>query len=913
MFGMDLGNLLVHLTAENSQAVKAFHEYEVLISNTAKTLQPFTKAVKSAFETAAIASMYAVDAMRNYEISAKKIFSSVSSAISKIGDAFESVKNAGEKAFNAIKKSVEVFIAPLKYAIEAMIAWKGALWAAGMASVKAAGDEEKLHQRLVAIIGDVQTANQLFRESKDMEGYFDMQNLVNARIMLQMTGIHGTEAMNSIANAAVALDSDIETIATGLKRMDAGVFRGLWQYGVELKQDGNRFLFKFRDQMGELRTIAAQGASAAQQEMLKIFDMKFGNAYQTAKQTLPGLFRILTESIHNLRVDFGEGLLAPVKLIIQDMIDGIHALKEGAKSAGETLGQELLKARAGLLAGFQVAYQIAQQIGKALDKQGIGSVILESIRLGVTILTDGILAAFKASLSLWKLIGSILGNAVMEVLYSSGIPGLRGIGKQKREADISRSLSGLSDKELAYVAQPFGIQATGVRESTQGLMSLSNPQLEEYQKTRAQMLKELSDTMSNLSPDLLTKQFQMISKDVGREVTLDIGYNVTQALEDAKTSVSKSVDELGTKSLAALQAFENRIAAMAGEAPIDVAKTWKDLYIKNLDEGKERIEAMNSAFKDVQQTITQGAYAANVPFTDGELAMDAMLRDLQDEQELIGLTNRERERTVALIRFAQIAEKEYGKDTAAYYEKILEYQRELDKLQRKQRGPAAFTVQLEQWADDAANMWENLGQITTRALDDMSYAITDMVNNGKADFRGLAVVVLQELQRMIIKMIMAKVLMTALGMAGFGGGGAATSASSSTTSIGGGTSGGMNMFGAAVAHEGGIVGMINQRRMVPVSIFNNAPRLHTGLAPDEFPTILQRGERVTSKADVERESKTEYRDMTTATVVEPKVNLKMVNVMDKNQMIDAMSSSAGEKTIINAIKRNKGIISGLMK
>jgi hypothetical protein len=47
-------------------------------------------------------------------------------------------------------------------------------------------------------------------------------------------------------------------------------------------------------------------------------------------------------------------------------------------------------------------------------------------------------------------------------------------------------------------------------------------------------------------------------------------------------------------------------------------------------------------------------------------------------------------------------------------------------------------------------------------------------------------------------------------------------------------------------------------RQVPAALFVNAPRLHQGLRADEFPAILQRGERVTSKADVQKEQRGDF-------------------------------------------------------
>lgn len=62
-----------------------------------------------------------------------------------------------------------------------------------------------------------------------------------------------------------------------------------------------------------------------------------------------------------------------------------------------------------------------------------------------------------------------------------------------------------------------------------------------------------------------------------------------------------------------------------------------------------------------------------------------------------------------------------------------------------------------------------------------------------------------------------------------------------------GTLGGLTEFQTAGAlfHAGGMVGKdLVPTRSVPASLFAHAPRLHRGLAGDEFPAILQRGETV---------------------------------------------------------------------
>jgi hypothetical protein len=58
-----------------------------------------------------------------------------------------------------------------------------------------------------------------------------------------------------------------------------------------------------------------------------------------------------------------------------------------------------------------------------------------------------------------------------------------------------------------------------------------------------------------------------------------------------------------------------------------------------------------------------------------------------------------------------------------------------------------------------------------------------------------------------------------------------------------------NVF-AGFAHRGGIAGALTDQRLVPAALFAGAPRYHRGgLAGDEVPAILRRGEEVLTRAD----------------------------------------------------------------
>ena len=77
-----------------------------------------------------------------------------------------------------------------------------------------------------------------------------------------------------------------------------------------------------------------------------------------------------------------------------------------------------------------------------------------------------------------------------------------------------------------------------------------------------------------------------------------------------------------------------------------------------------------------------------------------------------------------------------------------------------------------------------------------------------------------------------------------GGSGGATGMGTNTTFSGGGSMGG---YMAMVKHGGGSFNSGGATRAIPASYFATAPRLHQGLAADEYPAVLQKGEQVIPK------------------------------------------------------------------
>jgi len=148
-------------------------------------------------------------------------------------------------------------------------------------------------------------------------------------------------------------------------------------------------------------------------------------------------------------------------------------------------------------------------------------------------------------------------------------------------------------------------------------------------------------------------------------------------------------------------------------------------------------------------------------------------------------------------------------------------------------GWQAVTKALADYAKGAMDWGKGLGETLTSAFQGAESAFRAFVTTGKFDFKGLISSILADLATLAFKNSVLGPLADWLS---------------------GGLGGGLGSLFAPVKHEGGMVGAPGPGRRVPALAFAGAPRMHSGgwagLRPDEVPAILQRGERVLSRAEV---------------------------------------------------------------
>jgi lambda family phage tail tape measure protein len=193
---------------------------------------------------------------------------------------------------------------------------------------------------------------------------------------------------------------------------------------------------------------------------------------------------------------------------------------------------------------------------------------------------------------------------------------------------------------------------------------------------------------------------------------------------------------------------------------------------------------------------------------------------------------------------------------------------------------------------NAADTWNRLGEVGASAVDGLSDALAQLATTGKANFKALALSILTELQRMIIKMLVAKAIMAALGMSPMPGAGGVpiggTGGSVAPTVAVGEAMGDVFNAGRIIPFQKG--GLINS--VMPFALAGN----NLGVAGERGPEMLAPVTRMpTGEMGVKAQP--------SQTVV----NLKAVNVFDKSEIVGAMDSAEGERVLLN-IMRRKGLI-----
>jgi tape measure domain-containing protein len=176
---------------------------------------------------------------------------------------------------------------------------------------------------------------------------------------------------------------------------------------------------------------------------------------------------------------------------------------------------------------------------------------------------------------------------------------------------------------------------------------------------------------------------------------------------------------------------------------------------------------------------------------------------------------------IALLDMSNAQEAKMAQDLYAYLETLRKQNEE------RRQGPFAA------WAREAADMKPKIQDALVSSLD----SFIDKLAEGKFAFKDFAMSLLKDIAKIIIRAMIARAILAAIGMASSTGPVVNTGVES------------MSSVTTPVLHTGGIVGGAGgMSRAVASGMFNFAQRYHTGgivgLKPNEVPIIAEKGEGV---------------------------------------------------------------------
>lgn len=259
-----------------------------------------------------------------------------------------------------------------------------------------------------------------------------------------------------------------------------------------------------------------------------------------------------------------------------------------------------------------------------------------------------------------------------------------------------------------------------------------------------------------------------------------------------RPSASKSKSEL-TDYQKWQQDFSKRQLAVNAEISLSAANVNK-IYAEQLRllsdptfekwSASERQAAMDLAVKaDNQAELTKEAKKYADALRELEAASQRDFDDQLFELSLLGKTREEVERLTAARKYDKlIAEASASGASADVIKSLqtakldndgrLQEQLRLAKETKEAFGNdwlAGISDGMRNYADSFQSMREGMADVVSGSLGKMSDALADFVATGKADFRSLAVSILQDLSKMLIKMALFNAMKAA--MSAWGGGG----------------------------------------------------------------------------------------------------------------------------------------------
>ncbi|WP_304049115.1 phage tail tape measure C-terminal domain-containing protein [Desulfovibrio piger] len=581
--------------------------------------------------------------------------------------------------------------------------------------------------------------------------------------------------------------------------------------------------------------------SELEKQRLAAAKTKAGEAYQLQMKELSSAIDSIVEKQERLRsslsdvgVESGGGLV-PAEYL--DTLKGMMALLETGSMSVDEFQEQLANLRS---AAVEAGYGNSEFV-KTLDQINAKGGVADTL------------------LSIAKTLGLVSSNAreaasgIREA--SAAANSIKGLDEALKQSEFVKFTGKLSAEKRS---------AASFLESTAKL-------------TKSQITAALSGDFSGFSVEDAKKIRAIIS-------------NVSSGKAGGASSTASSIQS-AQRSIAELRREIEQMQGSSTKTVSDLAKKFEDIAKAGKAAGlsAEQVRSLQQEYKDAFQAKTLEDFNKELLQVQGNttalknIQITETLRGWTQQFQATGMTAEQYAPKIAQLKTALEQQQGYKDlqtaadfyrelgDLSGEYGESLEYQNRLieekTRLYKESGIPEELALELEalkkletardpfsgfvrttnKYFADATNWAQQLGSIWGNTMDGMTDALTEFCMTGKLNFNDLANSFIQQVIRMQMQAAVSGLFKGGTGLVGglFGSGGNMGSlvdtASSAMQAIPG------------IGHSGWYVGRevpADGFRSVPAMAFAGAPRLHSGggwFARDEYPAILQRGERVLNR------------------------------------------------------------------
>ncbi len=536
----------------------------------------------------------------------------VTKALKEIQDGSGKLKAVFKADFEASKKAVEIFLAPLKAAaVPAIAAVTTAFGLAVKAVREFAGQELGEQDVISALMAMGQYTDQYKERIVQLADTYQTTTGIADDMWLKAMGQLTRFGMNAanvdkvstaLKNLTGLMDGNIDGATLALSKALQGEFDAFSRFGIIVKNSG--------DDVKDLDTLISQ------------INTKGQGLLEGRADTLVGKWTSLKNQVNEVFEAVGKRLNEGLNIgaAVESAKGMLATLTSAVQSGG--LGDLIAEGGKKLREHIEKAVEWAQKIATAIKDSGkpVEQVFSDALRAAATVFLDAIVAGLQASLEIWKLIGKTIASTFKEDLLKINFPGLGGFGGSNRNAWASYNAKSLPDDKAAQIMVDNGLvtkdEATNPVFKGMWSQNLSTAASEGLLPSGS-----AAKLGASLSSAEVTDAFTKFKTAV-TDIATNLGKEVKTAVETA-AGMKDGKSAAPEKSTITIQGSDGKEVTIALDEYIKQYQDIEKKMVEAAEAGTKAADGVSKSGDDIKKSTDAAIKAALESATSAEKSSDA--------------------------------------------------------------------------------------------------------------------------------------------------------------------------------------------------------------------------------------------------------------------------------------------------